>query len=201
MKKIIFTLSILFFPVVLNASHLESLTTYTNGICIEDAHVWANDCSRAFDWITTATNYWQSSTLSGHYVWFSFYSSRKIAKYWIINSNNDAPFNMTAFRFQALVEWVWTTLDTKSPYTVVPGKWVYTELLNPVYSTQYRVIVDTPWSSWTLISEIAMFDSDAVATQDQYFTEEGIKEIAIVEMVWLLIFWVIAFGLNLKNII
>jgi len=28
-----------------------------------------------------------------------------------------------------------------------------------------------------------MFDSDAVTTQDQYFTEEGIKEIAIVEMV------------------
>jgi len=28
-----------------------------------------------------------------------------------------------------------------------------------------------------------MFDSDAVTTQDQYFTEEGIQEIAIVEMV------------------
>ena len=203
MKKIIFWFLLFCLPIVTFADDGQpiSITLPQNWVCIEDNHVWTNDCTKVFDNITNATNYFQASTGTGHYVWFSFYSEKQIVRYWIINSNNDITFNITAFRFQAYVNGSWVDLDTKNPYTVISGKWVYTEIASPVYAKQYRIYIDSAWVDGALISEIQMFDAISIAEADQYFTEDEIEEIAIVEMVATLIFWVIAFGLNLKNIV
>jgi len=65
-----------------------------------------------------------------------------------------------------------------------------------VYATTTRtgsIVIDDAFSGTTIATEVIQ--------EDQYFTEDEVVEIAIVEMVATLIFWVIAFGLNLKNII
>lgn len=188
------------FSVAFADSQPVSITTSLNGLCIESSHIWTNDCLKAFDNITNASNLFQTSTGS-QYVGYSFYSEKQVVRYWVINSNNDINSNMTAFHFEAYVSGAWVTLDTKNPYTVVSGKWVYTEIVSPVYSSIYRLVIDTGGTLDTRISEIQMFDATSIAEQDQFFTEDQILEIAIAEMVWLLMFSIIAFALNLKNIV
>lgn len=149
------------FANVANATYIgfwPDLTTTANGFCFEDSHIGANDCARVFSSNLTNGTYWQNDSGAGHYFWFEFNSFKKIAKYTVINVNNDPTLLMKSWRFQAETWSWWVTLDTQSNYSLQYGNRYEFEILNPVEAKKYRVLVDVAGIDGTLVTDVTMHE-------------------------------------------
>ena len=160
MVKSFFT--VLLLAVTLPVSAFDSfwpdLTTSDNWSCFESSHIGANDCVRLFSSNLTNGNYWQNDSSAGNYAGFEFNSYKRIAKYTIINVNNDPTLLMKSWRFQAETGSGWVDLDEQNGFSIQYGKRYDFEILHPVEAKRYRLIVDVAWVDGVLLTDLTMHE-------------------------------------------
>lgn len=161
MKKLILLLILIlsFFSFSFaSASYSEDLTIYNNWYCVESDHIWPNDCNKTFNDVLHYFNYYQNNTSTGKYVWFHFYTPRKITRYSLINTNFDNTFQIKSWHFEALTSSGWILLHKQENFSVIVWRRTYFEVVSPVLSDEYRIVFDEVWIDWVLLTQIEMFE-------------------------------------------
>jgi len=202
MVKRILAIAILCGITTVNASYTSfwpDLTTQANGTCFEDSHIGANDCARVFASNLTNWTYWQNDSSAGHYFGFNFNSFKKIAKYTVINVNNDPTLLMKSWRFQAETGTGWLTLDTQSGFTIQYGNRYEFEILDPVEAKRFRVLIDVAWIDGVLVTDVTMHEwTEKIGDLTVNYADadaEKAKELIIsyntAFLVFVIIFWIL----------